>query len=43
MFYVSCHRTARADNQGTALSFVSIKETERLEAVEEALKDSYRE
>ncbi|XP_005089113.1 probable ATP-dependent RNA helicase DDX56 [Aplysia californica] len=30
-------RTARADNQGTALSFVSIKDAEKLKKVEEAL------
>ncbi|XP_055886171.1 probable ATP-dependent RNA helicase DDX56 [Biomphalaria glabrata] len=30
-------RTARADNQGTALSFVSIKDNEKLEEVEQAL------
>jgi len=30
-------RTARADNQGTALSFVSVKDMEKLKAVEEEL------
>ncbi|XP_052098234.1 probable ATP-dependent RNA helicase DDX56 [Mytilus californianus] len=33
-------RTARGDNQGTALSFVNIKEMKSLEAVEEALAES---
>ena len=41
--HVISHRTARADNQGTALSFVSMKEAGRLEAVETALKDTYCE
>lgn len=31
-------RTARADNPGTALSFVSIKDNEKLQEVELALK-----
>lgn len=35
-------RTARADSDGTALSFVSVNEMERLEAVEQALADTHR-
>ena len=31
------YRTARADNQGTALSFVSICDNKKLDAVEEEL------
>jgi hypothetical protein len=35
-------RTARGDNQGTALSFVNIQEMKYLEQVEESLADSTR-
>lgn len=35
-------RTARVENQGTALSFVSVRENKLLEKVEEALKETHR-
>lgn len=40
-----CHgnvdRTARGVNEGTALSFVNMKEMSQLKLVEDALSDSY--
>jgi len=36
-------RTARGDNEGTALSFVSVKEQPRLDAVLKQLASSYSE
>ena len=34
-------RTARGDNAGTALSFVSVAEMKKLDAIEKALADSH--
>jgi superfamily II DNA/RNA helicase len=37
VFYLNFYRTARGDNKGTALSFVSVKEMPLLETVEKEL------
>ena len=43
MYFLTIYRTARGDNQGTALSFVSVQEMKLLKAVEEALSCTQRE
>ena len=42
VYFLNIFRTARGDNQGTALSFVSVQEMKLLKAVEEALSGTQR-